>query len=62
MNHGEEGLLEWVGNRRGGIENVLETLFDQLWHCQRVVDRLGDPHWNGAQASASLWIGEQIVR
>src|SRR5712691_1243333 len=62
VHHGEERLLKGIGNRRRRVEDLLETLLDQLWHFQRIVDRPANMHGSNTQAPTRLRIGEQVVR
>jgi len=61
MYHGKEGLFERIGNRCGGVEDLLEAFIDPLRYLQRVIHHPVNPNGNGAQTTTGLRIGQQIA-
>ena len=57
----EKCLFKRIGNRGGGIEDLLEIFVNPLWQLQRMIDAAVDARADASQAAAGLRIGEQVV-
>ncbi len=62
MHHDKKSLLKRILDRRCRIQDLSETLFDELRHFKRMVYGTGNVNRNGTQAPASLRVGQQIIR
>ena len=62
MNHCEESLLERIVDCRSCIHDLLKAFFDHLWDFKWVIDGIAYPDRDSAKTTASVWVGQQVIR